>query len=250
MAPTPVASRFARLGALVAIAALAASTMVGCSKDEAPRVGATTIAAGGVQVHAIERPGTGSTDTGLTVLFLHGQAYDSRIWDDRGILDAVAATGNDAVAVDLPGHGDTPDRDAGDGADAVSDGTWLRSLIEELGGPEEVVLVSPSMSGRYSLGYLAEHPTDALAGFVPVAPVGIVEFKRGDDAVPIPSLAIWGSEDESYSTLQSAQLLGQLGDGADKGRTEVIEGASHACYDDDPEAFIDLLVPFLAEVAD
>ena len=33
------------------------------------------------------------------------------------------------------------------------------------------------MSGRFSLGYLEQYPDEALAGFVPVAPVGIDDFR-------------------------------------------------------------------------
>ena len=49
------------------------------------------------------------------MLFLHGQAYSSQIWDDRGILDDVVDAGYRAVAVDLPGRGGTPE----EAADAV-----------------------------------------------------------------------------------------------------------------------------------
>ncbi|WP_426573702.1 alpha/beta fold hydrolase [Aquihabitans sp. McL0605] len=237
------------VAALAAVLALA--SLAGCSKsDPDPVVGATMISAGGVDVNAIVRTPTDLQyvdGTPLTALFLHGQSYTSDIWLERGILDAVAnKTGFRAVAIDLPGHGDTDERKSGSES-AVSDGTWLRSLVDKLGGPAHVVIVSPSMSGRYSLGYLEQYPKDALLGFVPVAPVGIDDFKRPASAFPVQAMSIWGSKDPTYSPERAAHLLTQMR-GGDGDSTHLIQGAGHACYDDDPKAFTALLVSFLTTV--
>lgn len=234
---------------LVALASVAA--LASCSKDRPPAEGATTIRVDGKDVAAIERRPAGGTTPTRTVLFLHGQAYSSRIWDDRGILDAVTAAGDRAVAVDLPGHGDTPDRPeltADDPDAAVARGIWLRDLIDELGGPEQVVVVSPSMSGSYSLQYLSQFATERLAGFVPVAPVGIDAFARPDEGAVVPAVAIWGSEDPSYSPERAQRLTDQLKGGSGQHRTEIIEGATHAAYDDHPKEFTALLTAFLASL--
>ena len=53
------------------------------------------------RVTITQNPVTGAEDL-VTVLFLHGQSYSSRIWDDRKILDPVAAAG---FSVALPGGG-------------------------------------------------------------------------------------------------------------------------------------------------
>jgi abhydrolase domain-containing protein 14 len=247
VAPRPGRAR-ALLGAL-ALAVAAIGT--GCGSDDAPVAGETTIQTGGVAVHAIVRepidPDPAATDDAepLTVLLLHGAAYTSRIWDDRGILDAVAAEGHRAVAVDLPGSGDTPARSTAEGT-AVSDGTWLKGLIDELGGPERVVLVSPSMSGSWSLPYLAIHADDALAGFVPIAPVGADDLLRPADAAPVPALVVHGADDEAYTAGRAQGLLDQLR--GEPGRVEVIADGSHAAYDDEPEAFLAALRAFLDEL--
>ncbi|MGN6695139.1 MAG: alpha/beta fold hydrolase [Aquihabitans sp.] len=226
------------LGLLTAVAACG-----GGSDDRPPPKNATTIRVDGTVVNAIMRPPsepvTGSDDL-VSVLFLHGQSYDSRIWDDRKILDPVAAAGWRAVSVDLPGYGDTPER-----KDGASNGAWLRKLIDELGGPGRVVVVSPSMSGTYSLSYLEEFPKDELLGFVPVAPVGIDDFERPKDAAPISTMAIWGSEDPSYTEARDAHLLAQMRAPEGSAQSQVIEGASHACYDDEPIEFTSILLSFL-----
>ena len=222
--------------AVVALGALAA-----CSSDRAPADGATTIDVGATPVAAIVREPADPTSDAPTVLFLHGQAYSSRIWDDRGILDAVVDAGHRVVAVDLPGYGETPERTGPE-----TDAAWLGALVDELGGPEQVVIVSPSMSGRFSLAYLAERPADRLAGFVPVAPVGADELDRVDGAPDIPVLVVYGEDDEAYAPERAAHLLGELGG---PGRIEVVTDGSHAAYDDEPGRFTDALLSFLRNEA-
>lgn len=230
---------------LLAFALLATVAACGGSDERPPAKNATTVDLDGFKVAAIVRPPaesvTGSDDL-VTVLFLHGQSYSSRIWDDRKILDPVAAAGWRAVSVDLPGYGETPDRKDGE---KVSDGAWLRELIDKLGGPGRVVVVSPSMSGKYSLSYLEEFPQEELLGFVPVAPVGIDDLDRPPDSAPISTMAIWGSEDPSYSQARDDLLLAQMWAPPGSAQSQVIEGAGHACYDDEPIEFTSILLSFL-----
>jgi abhydrolase domain-containing protein 14 len=239
-----------RLAALAIVVALVAS-LAGCGSDERePAENTTTIETGGVEVNAIvrppSRPGPGEpSGKVVTVLFLHGQSYDSYIWDDTDILNAVSAAGWRAVAVDLPGYGRTDDRPDDVGGKPLSDGAWLRGLIDEIGGPETVVVVSPSMSGRYSLSYLEEFPDEQLLGFVPVAPVGIDDFERPKDAAGITTTAIWGSKDPSYTKARAKHLTTEMRAAAGLATTEVIEGAGHAAYEDDPKAFTSILIGFL-----
>jgi pimeloyl-ACP methyl ester carboxylesterase len=81
--------------------------VAGCSaEDRGPALGTTVIVAGGTSYRAIVR-GPSERKADRVVLFLHGASYTSRIWDDRGILDDVAAAGYRVVAVDLPGYGGT-----------------------------------------------------------------------------------------------------------------------------------------------
>lgn len=228
----------ALLAALALVVGLAA-----CSDDQEPVAGETTIEVDGTPVHAIVREPTGDGGPPHTVLFLHGQSYTSRIWAERGILDAVTEGSQRAVAVDLPGYGDTPERPDGPADQA----DLLAALIEELGGPEQVVLVSPSRSGDWSLPYLTIHADDGLAGFVPVAPVGIDGFVRPSDAAPVPTLSVWGSDDGGYSPERAQRLVDQLG-GEPTARTEIIEGGSHAAYDDHPDEFTALLLAFVADL--
>jgi len=225
--------------ALALATLLLAVAAAGCGKDESPLPGETSLTVDGTVVAAIVRTPTADPDP-RTVLFLHGQSYTKRIWAERNILDRVSQAGWRTVAIDLPGYGDTPERPDGPGEQAE----FLAALVDELGGPARVVVVSPSRSGDWSLPYLTIHPDPPLAGFVPIAPVGIDGFTRPDDAPPVPTLSVWGSKDGTYSEERAQHLVAELG-GEPTARTEVIDGASHAAYDDHPDEFSDLLVEFL-----
>jgi abhydrolase domain-containing protein 14 len=232
----------------VAAATLVATVALGlgsCSNDGDPEDGATTYDVGGIEVNAIARSPERADGPILTVLFLHGQAYDGDIWDDLGMLDDVVDAGHRAVAIDLPGHGDTPERPT-EGAEPISDGAWLRELVDEVGEPELTVIVSPSMSGRYSLGMLEEFPEEELAGFVPVAPVGVEEFLRPDDAVGIANMVTYGDDDPAYSKLLAENLVAQLR--GEPSTIAVIPDAGHAAYEDEPDQFANLLLGFLAQL--
>lgn len=237
------------LALLLALALVTVTAACGDSggDDRPPAKNTTTIDVDGLLVNAIMRPPqnpvTGSEDL-VSVLFLHGQSYSSRIWDDRKILDPIAAAGWRAVSVDLPGFGDTPERTEEERT-ATADGAWLRDLIDALGGPGRVVVVSPSMSGIYSLAYLEDFPEDELLGFVPVAPVGIDDFERAEDAAPISTMAVWGSEDPAYTEERADHLIEQMRAPEGAAQVQLIEGAGHACYDDEPIEFTSILLSFL-----
>lgn len=225
--------RPARLVKTVIAALALALAATGCSADKEPVAGSTTIEAGVVAFNAvIRRPSAGGSP--LTVLFLHGNAYTSRIWADRGILDSVSTAGYRAVAIDLPGAGGTASTDKNPAA-------VLADLVKKLGSPGRVVIVSPSASGRYSLALLAERPDVVLAGFVAVAPVGINEFDPGH-TLNVPALLVWGEDDDAIPIAKARRLQSRL-PGSD---LIVIPNGSHAPYDDESGAFTKALLGFLS----
>jgi pimeloyl-ACP methyl ester carboxylesterase len=173
----------------------------------------------------------------LTVVFLHGATFTAEVWDRTGLLDRVAHAGYRAVAVDLPGFGRSP-------ATHRPPAEVLAAFIRRVASPDRVVLVSPSMSGRFSLAMLAEQPDVQLAGFVPVAPIGTEDFHRASDAPPIPTLAIWGVDDDVVPVSGAAALRRQL-PGA---RLVLIPNAGHAAYKDEPERFGTTLLRFVASL--
>jgi len=170
--------------------------------------------------------------TAAAVLFLHGASFSSQTWHELGTLALLAKEGFRAVAVDLPGFG----RSAAHAGDPLA---FLVELMETL-TLKKPVLVSPSMSGRYSLPLVANRP-ELLSGYVPVAPVGITSFKEKLQGVSLPVLAIWGSTDTIVPVAQ-ANLLVELLPNAQK---VVLSEAGHACYMNATEPFHQHLLQFV-----
>lgn len=103
------------------------------------------------------------------VLLLHGQAFTSQNWFELGTLSNLAAWGHRAVAIDLPGYGKS---DPASSSVKENPAEFLSDFIDSLkllsGGA--VVIISPSMSGQFSLPFLCSHP-EKVKGYIPVAPV-------------------------------------------------------------------------------
>lgn len=106
----------------------------------------------------------GSTPPTQQVLLLHGQSFTSKNWLDLGTLTLLASLGHRAVAIDLPGYGKSVP------SPPVSDSLeFMENLIKVLKLGPTPVIISPSMSGKFSLPYLVSHP-NRVKGYVPVAP--------------------------------------------------------------------------------
>lgn len=174
------------------------------------------------------------------VLFLHGQAFTSKTWEALGTLALLAGEGYRAVAIDLPGYGDSPSAEMV--VTAQGRRTFLDHVLEEL-GMQRPVLVSPSMSGRFSLPFLMAQG-DRLAGFVPIAPVGTKDYTAEQyQQVQTPTLILYGDHDTRLAP-QALQNLKHL----PKHRVAVLPGAGHACYLDKPEDFHRALLGFLRQL--
>ncbi|XP_065605525.1 protein ABHD14A [Cyrtonyx montezumae] len=174
------------------------------------------------------------------VLLLHGQAFTSGTWQALGTLALLAAEGHRAVAVDLPGYGDSPP--AGMLATQRDRAAFMQRVVQQL-GLRRPVLVSPSMSGRFSLPFLLAHG-EQLAGFVPIAPVGTREYTAVQyQQVQTPALILYGDRDAGLGkqALQSLQHL-------PRHRVVVLPDAGHACYMDKPEDFHRALLGFLGQL--
>ena len=174
---------------------------------------------------------------GRPVLLLHGAAFDSGTWQKLGTIDVLANAGHRVIAVDLPGFGKSPARRTDPSSFGVE-------LLEHL-AIDRVVVVSPSMSGSVSLPLVLQHP-ERLAGYVPIAPVGSVEYAKKLKNSPIPALVVWGEKDKLFPPTQ-ANTLAQSFEHAD---VLILPGARHPAYLDQPEMFHEALLKFIAGLED
>ncbi|XP_043858527.1 protein ABHD14A isoform X3 [Dromiciops gliroides] len=102
----------------------------------------------------------------VEVVLLHGKAFTSHIWQQLGTLEKLSRRGYRAIALDLPGFGNSFPSSAARTEAGRAD--LLHQVLQDL-EVKNLVLVSPSLSGLYSLPFLMRLHSQ-LCGFVPIAP--------------------------------------------------------------------------------
>lgn len=135
---------------VVTAATLATGSVWG--RTRAPNPAVVTVI--GVQLNTIRR------GAGAPIVFIHGLGMDATTWDACAASLADRFT---TVAVDLPGHGDSP---SPEGTEAFTRDAALNDLDLVLDGlGEPAVLVGHSLGGYLALAHAATRP-DVARGIV------------------------------------------------------------------------------------
>ncbi|XP_029946843.1 putative protein-lysine deacylase ABHD14B [Salarias fasciatus] len=180
-----------------------------------------------------------SGDVRMSVLLLHGIRFSSENWLSIGTLDILAKAGCRAVAIDLPGLGQSKQALAPAEVGELAPAGFLKEVCEQL-RLSPAVVISPSLSGMYSLPFLHQHPA-LLRAYVPIAPICTDKFTAEQyRSVQVPSLIVYGDQDTQLGDV-SLRNLSNLANGS----VAVMKGAGHACYLDDPDAWHKALTDFL-----
>ncbi|MCP3973286.1 MAG: alpha/beta hydrolase [bacterium] len=216
---------------------LIALSLTACGADESTAEGAGVhIPVTGGELNAVQ--GIHLCDAAPSaepvVLFLHGASFNANTWVETGTHQTLCEAAIPSLSIDLPGFGKSARFDH----DPVQ---LLNDVVDFIDGT--VVVVSPSMSGNYSLPWLATNPA-AAAGYVPVAPVGIGSWVT-PPGFEVPTLGIWGGEDSIVPVSQGERLIAAI-PGA---KLVVFEGGHHAVYKFDPDRFNAALVEFVQGLA-
>uniref|UniRef100_A0A673GX30 Putative protein-lysine deacylase ABHD14B n=1 Tax=Sinocyclocheilus rhinocerous TaxID=307959 RepID=A0A673GX30_9TELE len=146
-----------------------------------------------------------SSGARLCVLLLHGIRFSSENWLRIGTLKSLAAAGYRAVAIDLPGLGQSKAAPAPAPVGQPAPGVFLRQVCEALQtGP--VVIISPSLSGMYSLPFLFQH-SEQVKAYIPVAPICTEKFTAEQySSVQTPALIVYGDQDTQLGEASLSNL--------------------------------------------
>lgn len=178
----------------------------------------------------------------IDVLLLHGMRFTSKNWAELNTLSILGQHGHRAIAVDLPGYGQSEPHASLQGdtdTHKAARASFLGELIEVLGLLRPAI-VSPSMSGSFSLPFLMHDPSK-IGAFVPVAPVHSERFSPEDYMrTNVRTLIVYGELDKRLG-LVSLHNLSYL----PKHKVSVLPKANHAAYLDQPELWHQVLTTFL-----
>ncbi|KAF7207950.1 putative protein-lysine deacylase ABHD14B [Nothobranchius furzeri] len=183
-------------------------------------------------------PATG--DPKMSVLLLHGIRFSSQNWLSIGTLETLAKVGCRAIAIDLPELGQSKSAKAPAPVGELGPAGFLKEVCEQL-SLTPVVVISPSLSGMYSLPFLLQHQS-LIRAYVPVAPICTEKFTAEQyQGVKVPTLIVYGDQDTQLGEL-SLHNLSNL----PNHRVVVMKGAGHPCYLDDPNTWHKALTDFLS----
>lgn len=181
------------------------------------------------------KPPTDVESSGQTLFLLHGAAFTSKTWVDQvPTIQTMAGLGHTVFGIDLPGYGQTPAY-AGDKAE------YLEAAIKRLCGAEKPVLVSPSMSGSFSLPLLKRNQ-DLISGFIPVAPVGTGSYDADFyKSIHVPTMIVYGEADYGLGRESRRNLVGI----PTSTQPQELAKARHPAYLDQPQKWHQLIFNFL-----
>ncbi|MEM9539418.1 MAG: alpha/beta hydrolase [Cyanobacteria bacterium P01_E01_bin.42] len=196
-----------------------------------PAISSRALTIRGASIHVLEA----GEISAPAILFLHGASFTAQTWQEISTLIYLAERGLRAIAIDVPGYGQSQKIN-------FSREEFLLKLLEAL-PCDRPILVSPSMSGGYSLPFIARY-AEKLSGFVAVAPVGITHHQKAIAGISLPVLAIWGSNDRIVPP-KYADLLVEL---FPQGKKVILPNAGHACYMNATADFHEHLFAFIEDV--
>uniref|UniRef100_J3SDX5 Putative protein-lysine deacylase ABHD14B n=1 Tax=Crotalus adamanteus TaxID=8729 RepID=J3SDX5_CROAD len=178
----------------------------------------------------------------LSILLLHGIRFSSETWLNLQTLSKLAEAGYHAVAMDLPGFGHSKDAVAPAPVGEPAPGSFLKDVLETLKF-DQAVVISPSLSGMYSLPFLFQH-NHLLKAYIPVAPICTEKFPPTQYAsIKTPTLIVYGDQDVQLGEVSLNNLKN-----LPNHKIMLMKGAGHACYLDKPDEWHQRLLDFLKNI--
>lgn len=174
-----------------------------------------------------------------TVVLLHSEKYDSRLWEDIGTMDVLVKHGYRAFAVDLPGHGYSYLSTAP--SMYYENAAILEHVLQKLRAVRPILVV-PESAGIYGLPLLVRgEQLKQLQGFVGITPSFTERFSQVEyNYVKVPTLVIYGESDTKFRTNSLVSLLE-----IPKAKINVILNAKKDCYVSNKDDFHFYLLRFI-----
>lgn len=170
------------------------------------------------------------------VVLLHGQKFTSKNWEEIKTLQYIGAMGYTPMAVDLPNYGNSDKKNVDDEL------KFMEELMKAINFTAPII-ISPSMSGGFSLPFLLSDPKNANKrshGFIPVAPVIPEKYKQYIKELQIPAAVVYGDKDSTFKNSVENELSK-----LPNSRLFKIKDAGHPAYLDQPEIWHKILYIFL-----
>ena len=173
---------------------------------------------------------------GAPVVFLHGFSFHAETWVEIGLFDELAKNYH-VYSFDMPyGPKSRSDKFNVESRDEYA--VFLHDMLRAI-GIDEPILLGASISGEVTLRYLISGYRARAA--IVVGPVGIKTLSTKRGKITVPLLASWGEKDD-ISPPDNANILA---DYAKNSEVNILKGAGHACYLDNPDEFKTIVKDFL-----
>lgn len=172
----------------------------------------------------------------MDVFLLHGSAFTSMTWEQIQTLEQLKENGYRAIAVDLPGFGETPNILIPPQQLAL----FLEGLFTSFGS-KKVGLVAPSMSGKYMIPYIFSEWAPRLKALIPIAPVGIRDHSEDEYAQLKLNTFIFYGEKDSSGRAQSLQYLSKI----PGMKIKEVAGGDHPAYMTNSNQWNEDIIKFL-----
>jgi len=128
----------------------------------------------------------------LTVVLLHTLHTTRDTWLEMSTLDEIQQQGHRAIAIDLPGSGQS----TGSSSMIRNKTRFMSQLFSKLNITQPPVLVSPTISAKYATPLVFSNPTPLVGAWVALAALGLGSFSADDfNRLDIPLLAVYGEKD-------------------------------------------------------
>jgi len=170
------------------------------------------------------------------ILLLHGFSFNSKVWEEIGLIDLLEQLGYNIYALDIPGFPKSSNRFNLSEEEQVELLSQLLSKVIK----KKVVILGAS-AGAYLSLKLAEHSSNKIEALIAVGPAQLDRINWKEISTKL--FGIWGSNDTISDPREGTKIFE-----SHKAKTAIINNARHACYLDKPDEFKKVVKEFLESV--